>query len=451
LATYYVDATTGDDDDTGLSEALAWQTIAKVNASSFSPDDFILFKCGETWAETLTVPSSGTAGHPITFASYGTGAKPVINASGKDNGIQDKLNQGYITIDGFEVNDATYVGIGHTHYTSGVENSIPGWIIQNCETNGCGIIVFGPDTIVQDNILTGPQNALAAAGGLIVRGLVATDCQVLRNTVSAFNSRGIWFLIGTDTPTVNDNIVHDIAVGTAGYGIDFDGYGRLITGTVTCTGNTVYNVESLWGIYMENCSDGSVIKNNIVYNCDDAGIAYMNYAAGTNYGEQRGNNVGGVVSYNVIYGCNKGIYMQAMGGVDFWNNVVDDPAGATPKGVGVGGSVAAYSSDIDIQNNVFGAGLTYVCTVPGNTWTDVISEFDYNCVEDITIMNERGDSGNHNLAALQAASRALNCFTDDPLFVDADNHDYHLQATSPCINAGVDVGLTEDIEGEGIW
>lgn len=79
MATYYVDQTTGDDDDTGLSEALAWKTIAKVNASSFSDGDSILFKKGETWWETLIMPSSGTSAG-ITFGAYGTGAAPIISS-----------------------------------------------------------------------------------------------------------------------------------------------------------------------------------------------------------------------------------------------------------------------------------------------------------------------------------------------------------------------------------
>ena len=36
----------------------------------------------------------------------------------------------------------------------------------------------------------------------------------------------------------------------------------------------------------------------------------------------------------------------------------------------------------------------------------------------------------------------------DPLFVDPENGDYHLQAVSPCIDAGTDTGApSEDIEG----
>jgi len=36
-ATYYVDATNGNDSNNGLSEATPWKTIAKVNASRFNP------------------------------------------------------------------------------------------------------------------------------------------------------------------------------------------------------------------------------------------------------------------------------------------------------------------------------------------------------------------------------------------------------------------------------
>ncbi|MCA9438191.1 MAG: hypothetical protein KC978_20565, partial [Candidatus Omnitrophica bacterium] len=35
----------------------------------------------------------------------------------------------------------------------------------------------------------------------------------------------------------------------------------------------------------------------------------------------------------------------------------------------------------------------------------------------------------------------------DPLFVDPDNGDYHLQRGSPCIDSGTDTGLTTDLDG----
>lgn len=82
-ATYYVDCNADGDDGagTGTGAAVAWKTINKVNDSSFSGDDQILFNRGCTWREQLTVPSSGTSGHPITFGAYGSGEKPIISGA----------------------------------------------------------------------------------------------------------------------------------------------------------------------------------------------------------------------------------------------------------------------------------------------------------------------------------------------------------------------------------
>jgi len=82
-ATYYVDCNANGDAGagTGTGAAVAWKTVAKVNASSFSAGDSVLFAKGCTWRETLTVPSSGSAGSPITFGAYGTGADPIFDGS----------------------------------------------------------------------------------------------------------------------------------------------------------------------------------------------------------------------------------------------------------------------------------------------------------------------------------------------------------------------------------
>lgn len=80
-ATYYVDATSGNDSNPGTATNNAWKTISRVNTSTFSAGDSILFKRGGTWREQLTVSSSGSAGNPITFGTYGTGADPIITGT----------------------------------------------------------------------------------------------------------------------------------------------------------------------------------------------------------------------------------------------------------------------------------------------------------------------------------------------------------------------------------
>ena len=78
---YYVDKTTGNDGDDGESEGNAWETINKVNISSFNDNDIIKFKKGEIWRERLIPPSSGSSGNEIEFTFYGSGNDPKILGS----------------------------------------------------------------------------------------------------------------------------------------------------------------------------------------------------------------------------------------------------------------------------------------------------------------------------------------------------------------------------------
>jgi hypothetical protein len=86
-STYYVDSAVGSDSYDGLSGTYTsgitgpWASIDKVNATTLNPGDSVLFKKGGIWRGHIVVASSGTAGNPITFASYGEGDRPIINPS----------------------------------------------------------------------------------------------------------------------------------------------------------------------------------------------------------------------------------------------------------------------------------------------------------------------------------------------------------------------------------
>jgi len=80
LPTYFV-KNGGNDALDGLSDATAWETVAKVNGRTFSAGQSVGFKRGDTWREALILTSSGAAGNPITFTSYGAGDKPKLLGS----------------------------------------------------------------------------------------------------------------------------------------------------------------------------------------------------------------------------------------------------------------------------------------------------------------------------------------------------------------------------------
>ena len=81
---------------TGLSEANAFATIAKVNALNLQPGDRVLFKCGDVWrAEQLILSKSGTELAPIVFSSYPAGCanKPILSGSRSIGGwVSDAVN-----------------------------------------------------------------------------------------------------------------------------------------------------------------------------------------------------------------------------------------------------------------------------------------------------------------------------------------------------------------------
>lgn len=77
---YYV-SETGNDSNSGKYPWAAWQTIDKVNASNIEAGKQVLFKKGDSFEGTLTIPTSGTESKPIIYGSYGTGVKPKIYGS----------------------------------------------------------------------------------------------------------------------------------------------------------------------------------------------------------------------------------------------------------------------------------------------------------------------------------------------------------------------------------
>ncbi len=109
-ATYYVDSVSGSDSNAGTSTGTPWQTVAKVNSSTFSPGDSVLFMAGDLWRERLSFPSSGTSGNPITIGKYGTGTNPIFSGA-------DVLPNANFTV--YDASSSTYQ-IGGTVEGNGV-------------------------------------------------------------------------------------------------------------------------------------------------------------------------------------------------------------------------------------------------------------------------------------------------------------------------------------------
>lgn len=84
-ATNYYVSTSGNDSNNGLTTGTAWRTLGQVNDYSsypgFSPGDTIKFRKGDTFRGYIWFSSSGAAGNPIVLTSYGAGVQPVISSA----------------------------------------------------------------------------------------------------------------------------------------------------------------------------------------------------------------------------------------------------------------------------------------------------------------------------------------------------------------------------------
>jgi autotransporter-associated beta strand protein len=230
---YYVDPA-GNDSNPGISPAMPWQSLGKVNGTVFQPGNKILFKRGGTWVGTLSPQGSGNSSARITLGAYGEGAKPLINGNGGWAGIT-LSTQSYWTIDGFEVtnpanNDSSRSGIrvdasgsgtmrgiqilnNDVHDVRGIKN------VNNGGRNNGGIFFWinepgkADDVLIQGNTVKtihGQGIAFNAEAEYAGGGMNYANCSpnvVARgNTVLTTSGDGI-LMLGTDNELVEHNEV----------------------------------------------------------------------------------------------------------------------------------------------------------------------------------------------------------------------------------------------------
>jgi hypothetical protein len=104
--TYYV-SPSGNDNDAGTSPSTAWATTDKVNSTTFSPGDSILFEGGETFSGGLVFTESGTAANPIIIGSYGSGRATI-------QGDFEEIVLYALNCAGYEISDMIFRGSGNT-------------------------------------------------------------------------------------------------------------------------------------------------------------------------------------------------------------------------------------------------------------------------------------------------------------------------------------------------
>jgi Bacterial Ig domain/Right handed beta helix region/Fibronectin type III domain len=270
-ATFYVSAS-GSDANPGTSQSAAWRTVGKVNAAALAPGDTVLFEGGQTFSDTTLMPSrSGSAGAPITFASYGAGRATIANA----NGAVWFSGKGYLTFDRLSLSSAGAAagvfagspGGASDHIvlsdssvsgSSGVGVNSPNsgdsaWTISgNTFTNlgDSGLILQGSDESVTGNTISNVGiNAAITYGkhGIYAKG---PNMTIARNDISGV-SGGQAVSIRFHGARVYENTVHDTAYAFAFF--DYD-TAPSPQGTSYIYSNRLWNISG-YGFYYDGQAD----------------------------------------------------------------------------------------------------------------------------------------------------------------------------------------------------
>lgn len=80
--TFFIDAENGNDENNGLTEETAWQTLEHINTLEFGPGAQLLFKAGQSWHGSLQPIGAGAEGNPFVIGMYGEGPRPAIHGGG---------------------------------------------------------------------------------------------------------------------------------------------------------------------------------------------------------------------------------------------------------------------------------------------------------------------------------------------------------------------------------
>lgn len=498
---YYVDATNGDDSDTGTSPEHAWKTISKVNSSSFNSGESIYFKRRGEWKETLIISSSGSSGNPITFGAYGIGANPIINGADlvtawtqydaniwqatcnteptqvffdrtictKESAVinLDSANEWYWSYNTLYVSSTNDPDTAYTN--PGVEAS---------QRHRCVYVPGAKNIIIRDLKLTKGNSAIG--GGIFGESGAQVEirsCQfdnfygsaihyydgdidsriwlVTKNSINNCGGNGIAMSTHAKGWIVSQNVITNVGQlsGTeehdyvAAIKITGNGGNHTIENNTIDGGGNDVSIQSATGIWFDTIpgENSSIIRYNLVKNMNKNGIMIEVSSDHEVY-------------YNIVCDNNGyGIFIYR-GSND--NKVFNNIAYNNKYGIGVIGNYPEQSDDmmnnliknnIAYNNNIHQLRVAFGGENDGTYGSGNV--YEYNCfgAESSNFIEWGFDIYKSTYDAWETSyGSSTYSVESDPLMTDPDNDDLTLQSTSLCINAGTNVSLTSDYAGNAV-
>src|SRR5258708_2000378 len=241
MAIYFV-SPTGSDGANGTSQVTAWQTITKVNATTFSPGDSVLFQGGQSFRGNIVITGvTGSSSLPITVDSYGAGVATI--AAGNGAAVYFHNCSGIVC-----QNLTVTGGVVGTNTGSGIQiiNDLAGNVVLNY--------------IRLNNITASGFGGNLAQAGILIQG---------NNSLSGFND------IRVTNVNCNGNMNGMLIGAVAGQ------TGTGIVATNVYVGASVFHDNQGLAGTPNNCGNGCLLyecNNGLVERC----LAYNNGAANNN-------------------------------------------------------------------------------------------------------------------------------------------------------------------------
>ena len=246
IKTYYVDAINGNDNNTGLSQGLAWKTVKKVNAQKFQAGDAILFKRGCLWREQLLPRASGIPGNPSILGNYGVGPLPIISGA-------DMLNN-WIKVGGSVYKSPCLLKPNQV-FSNDLRLTYKAGLKEKLSENQWDYVKDGSGSYVYVNVPNGPNGKYIEASRRQTC-CTAQDC-------SYIVIDGIYFDKGNE---------HNLFI------TERNGSSEQVT-----VRNCIVSHAYFRGIYhwdSRYASNNFIVEDNEVFNCGSFGIAWTKFANG---------------------------------------------------------------------------------------------------------------------------------------------------------------------------
>ncbi len=469
---YYI-STTGNNANSGTSEAQAWRTItyAASSTSPVNPGDIVYIKAGNYGAENIAFETSGTAAAPILFAGYTNtpGDSPNLNHSfgdALDASVMPLLDGGNRASAGvcFTLYHRAFISLKNiqiTNYNTGID----GWDASNITLDNITGTVFGNVNDSYDG-----------------KGISLTDD-------------------GAGNGGNHNKILNCFIENAAAEGINIVGnYNKVFGCSVYCDENTA---NAAMDYYIICAGDHNVFEDCYaerigMLDHDGHGIGFKGDCEYNIVKNSTGKNLGS--AFYVRHRGAKFNTFESCKSYDLYGFVVRDGASDNTfkncEAINNSSAILFYDTDEDGGAQYTGRNNVFENCILRNTSENVIDFFYYslesicdsntfvNCVidgGDYLFNCDRSNQDNKlqnciitnvqnysRTAYHQANSYTLNVLlencnffsngftapsgtnitTFDPEYVDIANHDYHLQSSSQCINTGNNVGIPDSDKDE---